>query len=71
MEEYFRAKRDLLMGGDTYGDMIAAYPAYWSGLRRLELVILMDARVLGPSGRAKSWGWTPGWKSGPPTPPLT
>ena len=47
VEEYFRAKRDLLMDGDAYGDMIAAYPAYWSGLRRLELVILMDTRVLG------------------------
>ena len=47
VEEYFRAKRELLMEGDAYGDMIAAYPAYWSGLRRLELVILMDARVLG------------------------
>ena len=47
MEEYFRAKRDLLMKGDMYGDMVAAYPAYWSGLRRLELVILMDALVLG------------------------
>ena len=47
MEEYFRAKRDLLMDGNDYGDLIAAYPAYWSGLRHLELVILMDARVLG------------------------
>ena len=47
MEEYFRAKRELLMEGDAYGDMIAAYPAYWSGLRRLELVILLDAGVLG------------------------
>ena len=47
VEEYFRAKRELLMEGDAYGDMIAAYPAYWSGLRHLELVILMDARVLG------------------------
>ena len=47
VEEYFRAKRDLLMDGDAYGDMIAAYPAYWSGLRRLELVVLMDAWVLG------------------------
>ena len=45
VEEYFRAKRDLLIYGDAYGDMIATYPAYWSGLRRLELVILMDARV--------------------------
>ena len=35
------------MDDDAYGDMIAAYPAYWSGLKRLELVILMDARVLG------------------------
>ena len=35
------------MEGDAYGDMITAYPAYWSGLKRLELVILMDARVLG------------------------
>ena len=47
VEEYFWAKRDLLMDGDAYGDMIAAYPAYWSGLRRLELVILMDVQVLG------------------------
>ena len=47
VEEYFWAKRDLMMDGEDYGDMIAAYPAYWSGLRRLELVILMDARVLG------------------------
>ena len=43
MEEYFRAKRELLMEGNVYGDMIAAYPAYWSGLKCLELVILMDA----------------------------
>ena len=27
VEEYFQAKRDLLMEGDTYRDMIAAYPA--------------------------------------------
>ena len=47
VEEYFRAKRDLLMEGEDYRDMIAAYPAYWSGLRRLELVMLMDAQVLG------------------------
>ena len=32
VEEYFWAKRELLMEGDAYGDMIAAYPAYWSGL---------------------------------------
>ena len=47
VEEYFRAKRDLLLEDDDYGDMIAAYPAYWNGLRRLELVMLMDARILG------------------------
>ena len=47
VEEYFQAKWDLLMDDDSYGDMIAAYPAYWSGLRRLELVILMDGWVLG------------------------
>ena len=47
VEEYFQAKRELLMEGDAYGDMIATYLAYWSGLRRLEPVILMDARVLG------------------------
>ena len=35
------------MEGDSYGDMVAAYPAYWSGLRCLELGILMDRRVLG------------------------
>ena len=43
VEEYFRAKRELLVEGDTYGDMMAAYPAYWSGLRSGELVVLMDA----------------------------
>ena len=47
MEEYFRAKRELLMEGNSYRDMIAAYPAYWSSLRCLELVILMDALVMG------------------------
>ena len=47
VEEYFQAKRELLMEGDHYGDMVAAYPAYWSGLRYLELGILMDMRVLG------------------------
>ena len=47
VEEYFRAKRELLVEGDTYGDMMAAYPAYWSGLQSWELVVLMDARVLG------------------------
>ena len=33
VEEYFRAKWDLLMEDDDYGDMIATYPAYLSGLR--------------------------------------
>ena len=47
VEEYFWAKRGLLVEGDTYGDMMAAYPAYWSGLWSRELVVLMDARVLG------------------------
>ena len=47
VEEYFQAKRELLLEGDSYGEMEAAYPAYWRGLRCLELVILMDARVLG------------------------
>ena len=47
VEEYFQAKRELLLDGDSYGDMVAAYRAYWRGLRCLELVILMDARVLG------------------------
>ena len=47
MAEYFQAKRELLMEGDSYGDMVAAYPAYWSGLRCLELGILMDMQVLG------------------------
>ena len=28
VEEYFQAKRELLMEGDAYGDMIAAYLAY-------------------------------------------
>ena len=47
VEEYFRAKRELLLYVDSYWDMVAAYPAYWSGLRCLELVILIDAQVLG------------------------
>ena len=47
MGDYFQAKMELLMEGDSYGDMVAAYPAYWSGLRDLELGILMDMRVLG------------------------
>ena len=60
VEEYFWAKRDLLMDGDVYGDMMAAYPAYWSGLRRMELVILMDGRgSWDASCRAKSLGETP------------
>ena len=41
------ARRRSGVAGDSYGDMIATYPAYWSGLRRLELVILIDAGVLG------------------------
>ena len=57
--EYFQAKRELLLDGDSYGDMVAAYPAYWSGLRCLELVILMDAGSWDTSGRARSWGGTP------------
>ena len=35
------------MEGDSYGEMVAAYPAYWRGLRDLELGMLMDMRVLG------------------------
>ena len=46
MEEYFRAKWELLSEGDPYGDLMATYPAYWSGLRCLELGILIDMRVL-------------------------
>ena len=59
------------MEGEDYRDMIAAYLAYWSGLRRLELVMLMDAQVLGRVWPARSWGGTSRWTSGPPTPPLT
>ena len=60
VEEYFRAKRELLMEGDSYGDMAAAYPAYWSSLRPLEPVILMDSvGSWDASGWARSWGGTP------------
>ena len=31
MDEYFQAKRELLMEGDPYWDMVATYPDYWSG----------------------------------------
>ena len=47
------------MDGDDYGDLIAAYPAYWSGLRRLELVNLMDKRVLGSIGPSQIIGRDP------------
>ena len=47
VEEYFRVKPELLVEGDSYGNMVAAYSAYWSGLRCLELGILMDTWVLG------------------------
>ena len=47
VEEYFWAKQGLLVEGDTYGDMVAAYPAYWSGLRRGELRVVIDAIILG------------------------
>ena len=47
VEEYFQAKRELLVEGDAYGDMMATYLAYWSGLKSRGLVVLMDARVLG------------------------
>ena len=59
MEEYFRAKRELLMEGDSYGDMVATYLAYWSGLRCLELGILMDTRVLGHIWLGQIIGRTP------------
>ena len=59
VEEYFRAKRELLMEGDSYGDMVATYLAYWSGLRCLELGILMDTRVLGHIWLGQIIGRTP------------
>ena len=59
VEEYFRAKRGLLAEGDTYGDMMAAYPAYWSCLRSGELVVLMDTRVLGSGWACQVMGRDP------------
>ena len=59
VEEYFWAKRELLVEGDTYGDMIAAYPVYWSGLRSWELVMLMDTRVLGHVWPGQNMGRDP------------
>ena len=59
MEEYFQAKRELLGEGNTYGDMMAAYPAYWSGLRSGELVVLMDVRVLGRVWQGQIMGQDP------------
>ena len=59
MEEYFRAKRELLGEGDTYRDMMATYPAYWSGLKSRELVALMDARVLGRGWSGQIMGRNP------------
>ena len=32
IREYFRAKQELLLEGDPYGNLRAAYPAFWSGL---------------------------------------
>ena len=40
VEEYFQAKQELLGEGDTYGDMMATYPAYWRrcATRRREML---------------------------------
>ena len=59
VEEYFRAKREFLVEGDAYGDMMATYPAYWSGLKSRELVVLMDARVLGRGWSGQIMGRNP------------
>ena len=47
------------MEGDAYGDMMATYPAYWSGLKSRELVVLMDARVLGRGWSGQIMGQNP------------
>ena len=59
MEEYFRAKRELLVEDEAYGDMMATYPAYWSGLKSRGLVVLMDARVLGRGWSGQIMGRNP------------
>ena len=59
MEEYFWAKRGLLVEGDTYGDMVAAYPAYWSSLRRGKLRVVMDAIILGRGWDGQIMGRNP------------
>ena len=59
MEEYFWAKRELLIEGDAYGDMMATYPAYWSGLKSRGLVVLMDPRVLGRGWSGQIMGRNP------------
>ena len=47
IREYFRAKQELLLEGDPYGNLRAAYPAFWSGLRDQGLGDLLDILVWG------------------------
>ena len=49
----------MLVEGDAYGDMMATYPAYWSGLKSRELVVVMDARVLGRGWAGQIMGRNP------------
>ena len=60
VEEYFQAKRELLMEGDHYGDMVAAYPAYWSGLRYLGHI--WPGQIIGRDPRLEEWAAAPTWE---------
>ena len=43
--EYFQAKKELLLEGNPYRTLQAAYLAFWSGLRDQKLGDLLDMRV--------------------------
>ena len=58
IREYFRAKQELLLEGDPYGTLRAAYPAFWSGLRDQKLGDLLDMLVWG-----HPWPWQIGGKN--------
>ena len=45
--EYFQAKKELLLEGNPYRTLQAAYLAFWSGLRDQKLGDLLDMRVWG------------------------
>ena len=56
IREYFRAKQELLLEGDPYGNLRAAYPAFWSGL--LDMLVWGHPwpwQIVGKNPQIKEW----------------